>query len=265
MNDMLGHNRPPEPTALERAESLVVACDGWTTKGPLQNEDEARELTEFLVQVRKSRDVLRAGVPERQQHLDALAAIRATVAHLMEPHEQALEQIGARSAALLPRLDLAIERIAGSKRVPGLLADWIKRKDAALKAEADAKRKAAEEAERIAEHAQDRAGISGTIDDAITAREAVEAAAELRDAAGRAPARAQVKGDLALKAVSLREYWSAEVVDWKAAGRHYKGEARVINGFRKAVQMCADDDARRLKDPALAPPGVRFHKREQAQ
>jgi polyhydroxyalkanoate synthesis regulator phasin len=87
----LGDNNPPEPTPLETAEQLVPACDEWTSKGPLTSEDEARVLTEFVVQIRKAREALRAGdTPERRQHLDALAAIRATVAHLMEPHEQAL-------------------------------------------------------------------------------------------------------------------------------------------------------------------------------
>jgi hypothetical protein len=39
----------------------------------------------------------------------------------------------------------------------------------------------------------------------------------------------------------------------------------VVKAYDAAVQMVADDDARHLKNSKLAPPGVEFHKREQAQ
>ena len=38
-----------------------------------------------------------------------------------------------------------------------------------------------------------------------------------------------------------------------------------LEAYDEAVQMVANEDARRLKDPAKAPPGVEFQKREQAQ
>jgi len=260
----IGDNQPPEPTAIERAEELIPACDGWTTRGPLTKEDDARLLSEFLVQIRKAREAVKAGA-DRQPHLDALAAIRATVAHLMEPHEQALENINARAARVLPKLDLAIERIAGSKKVTGLLADWMARERQRKEAEAEATKRAAADAARAAETMKDRASVEGTIDAELEARQAVETAEELRAEAERKPERVRVKGDLAPKAVGLRDYWSAKITDWKLAGRHYKTEQRVINAFRDAVLMCANADARRLKDKAQAPPGVEFEVREQAQ
>lgn len=260
----LGDNHPPEPMAVERAEELIPVCDGWTTKGQLTSEDEARLLSEFLVQVRKAREAVKAGT-DRQPHLDALAAIRATVAHLMEPHEKALEEINARSAAVLAKLDIAIERITGSKRVTGLLADWMSREKARLAAEAEAKRLEAEQAERVAQTMKDKAALSGTIDSEIEAQRAVEAADEARDAAERKPGRVRVKGDLAPRAVALKEYWSAKIIDWKEARKHYRTAPRVKEAYDEAVQMVANEDARRLKDPAKAPPGVEFQKREQAQ
>jgi polyhydroxyalkanoate synthesis regulator phasin len=262
----LGDNNPPEPTPLETAEQLIPACDEWTSKGPLTSEDEARVLTEFVVQIRKAREALRAGdTPERQQHLDALAAIRATVAHLMEPHEQALEVINARCAAVLPKLDIAIERINGSKKVTGLLADWMAREKQRRAAEAEARRLEAEQAERIAQTMKDKAALSGTIDAEVEAQRAVEVADEARDAADRKVGRVRVRGDLAPKAMSLHAYWSAEIVDWKLAGQHYKKNQRVIKAYRDAVQAAANKDASTLKDKAKAPPGVEFHVREQAQ
>ena len=262
----IGDNLPPEPSVLERGEQLLIpAADGWTTKGPLTSEDDARDLGEFLVQLRKARDKLRAGeIPERQEHLDAISAIMATVAHRLEPHQKALEEIGARAATLLAKLDLAIERIAGSKKVTGLLADWMAREKMRLDDEAEARRLEAQHAERIAQTMKDKAALSGTIDSEIEAQRAVEAAAEARDTADRKTERVRVKGDLAPRAIGLREYWSAEIVNWKLAGQHYKKEPRVIKGYRDAVQAVANKDAERLKDPAKAPPGVEFHKREQA-
>ena len=260
----LGDNNPPEPTALERAEELIPACDGWTSKGQLTSADEAQVLSEFLVQIRKAREAIKAGT-DRQPHLDAIAAIMATVAHRLEPHQKALEEIGARSVTMLAKLDLAIERIQGSKKVTGLLADWMARENKRLQDEADNRRREAEEAERIAQTMADKAALSGTIDSAIEAEAAIEAADKARDSAERRPQRARVKGDLAPKAVSLHAYWSAKIVDWKEARKHYRTAPRVKEAYDDAVQLVANDDARRLKDPAKAPPGVEFQKREQAQ
>jgi polyhydroxyalkanoate synthesis regulator phasin len=260
-----GGNLPPEPTVIERAEALIPACDDWTAKGEI-NEDEARVLTEFLEQLRKMRVVLKAGaVADRQPHLDALAAIRATVAHLMEPHEQALEEIGRRNGIVLPKIELAIERIAGSKRMTGLLAAFMARKQKQLDDAAAAQRKAAEDAERLAERAKDRASTSGTIDDAIEAERAIEAAEEARGDAGRRPVRARVKGDLAGKATALHAYWSAKIIDWPKARKHYRTKPAVVKACDDAIKAAADKDARDTKDPALAPDGVEFIKREQAQ
>ena len=55
------------------------------------------------------------------------AAILATVAHLLEPHDKALAEIAERMAALAPKLDVGIEKINGSKKVTGLLADAVMR------------------------------------------------------------------------------------------------------------------------------------------
>jgi hypothetical protein len=262
----IGDNNPPEPTPLDKAELLVPACDDWTSRGALTSEDEARVLSEFLDQIRKAREMIKAGaIKDRQPHLDALAAIRATVAHLMEPHEQALEMIGARAASLLPKLELAIERIGGSKRTTGLLADWMSSEKARLAAEAEAKRKEAEDAARAAQHAADAAAVDHSIDAAVAAEEAARAADDAAAAARKAPTRARVRGDLAPRAVQLREFWSARIIDWTKARRHYRTNPRVKEAYDEMVQLCANEEARKVKDRSKAPDGIEFEMREQAQ
>jgi hypothetical protein len=244
----IGDNAPPEPTPLERAAELVPACDDWTSKGLLSNEDDARLLSEFLVQIRKAR----------------AAAVEARDAE-RKPHEDALALIDGRYKVPLAKLDIAIERIAGSKKVVGLLADWMARERNRIAEEAARKKREAEEAERAAQTMADRAATAGTIDAEVEARQAIETAEELRQEAERRPGRVRVKGDLAPKAVGLRDYWSAKIIDWTKARRYYRQDARVVKAYDEAVQVCANDDARRLKDKAKAPDGIEFQVREQAQ
>jgi hypothetical protein len=270
MNDAgrlgLGGNNPPEPTPLELAEQLIPACDEWTAKGALTTADEARVLGEFLVQIREAHAMVKAGaVVDRKPHLDALAAIIATVKPLMEPHEKALEEIGARAVRLQTRLEVAIERIRGSKKVTGLLADWLSREQDRLRDEAEAKRKAAEDAAREAERASDRAAIDGTIDSTVAAEEMAQAADEAAAAARKAPTRARVRGDLQPRAVALHDYYSAKIIDWVLARRHYRTNPKVKQAYDDAVEAAANDEARRVKDVTKAPPGVEFLKREQVQ
>jgi hypothetical protein len=244
----LGHNNPPEPTPIERAESLIPACDDWTGKGALTNEDEARDLGEFLVQIRKARQAL---IDER----DAAK----------KPYEDALALIDSRFKVPVAKLEMAIERIGGSKRMTGLLADWMKREQDRLRAEAEEKRKAAEDAARDAQRASDKAAVDGGIDAAVDAEQAALAAAEAEAAARKAPVRARVRGDLAPRALHLRDYWSAVIKDWPLARKAYRKNPKVVKAYDEAVQAAADVEARQVKDVTKAPPGVEFIKREQAQ
>jgi hypothetical protein len=139
------------------------------------------------------------------------------------------------------------------------------RENKRLADEAEAKRVEAEHAERIAQAMKDKAAISGTIDSEVEAQRAVEAADEARAAAERKPGRVRVRGDLAPKAVALKKYWSAKILDWPLARKAYRTNARVKEAYDEAVQLAADKDARDSRDAAKAPPGVEFQMREQAQ
>lgn len=245
----IGDNFPPEPTAIERAEELFTACDDWTSKGEITDEDDARACSEFLAQLRTAKAQLKA-----QRDAD-----RA-------PYQQALLVIDGLYKHPLRKITLAIERIAGSKanRVVGLLAAYMERKRQAALAAAAVKRREAEEAARIAERAQDRASVSGTLDDAYEAERAIDAADELRSAARR-PIRASVKGDLAPRATALFTDWFAVIADWPAARKHYRQDPRVVKAYDLAVQAAANDDAARSKDANAAPAGVIFKSQPRAQ
>ena len=149
----------------------------------------------------------------------------------------------------LAKLDLALERIQGSKKITGLLAAYIAKKRQRELDEAAARRREAEQAERIAQTMKDKAAVSGTIDDELAAQQAVETADQVAAAAAKPRARTRVKGDLSTRATSLREYWSAKIVDWKLARKHYRTECQVVKAYDDAVQMVANDDATQLKDP----------------
>jgi hypothetical protein len=112
---------------------------------------------------------------------------------------------------------------------------------------------------------KDKAAVSGTIDDELAAQQAVETADQVAAAAAKPVGRTRVKGDLSTRATSLREYWSAKIVDWTLARKHYRTNAKVKKAYDDAVEAAANHDATQLKDFAKAPPGVEFHKREQAQ
>lgn len=262
----LGGNYPPEPTTLDNIEALIPAADETIAKGKITDDEDAGLTAEQLEQLKKALKALKAGVPaDRQPHLEAIAAIHATVAHLTEPHEKALQDIGARAAAVTPKVEIAIEKIGGSKKMVGILAAYMAAKRERLAAEAEAQRKAAEDAQREADRAEDQAIKTGTIDDELAARNAIEAAEQAKRTAGKRPPRAQVKGDLSSRATALVTYWSAEVVDWVAARKHYRTNERVKEAYDEAVQLAANDDARRLKDPKLAPAGIKFISREAAR
>lgn len=244
----LGDNNPPEPTALDRVRELIPACDEWTAKGALTSEDDARLCTEFLEQARKARAAL---VEQRDAELKPLEDAALAVTTLYKPW--------------VAKIDLVLERIQGSKKVTGLLAAFLARKRQQAIDEAAARQREAEQAQRDAERAMDRAAVSGTIDDELAAQQAVEEADKVSAAAAKPVPRARVKGDLAAKATSLHAYWSAKIVDWTLARKHYRRNERVVKAYDDAVQLVANRDASEKKDAAKAPPGVEFIKREQAQ
>src|SRR4051812_2535649 len=238
-DERLGHNNPPDPTPIERNEQLIPVVETEIAKGPPTNAEDAGRLGELAVQVRINKAAL---VAER----DAMK----------KPYADALVTIDRQYEPAINRATLAVERILGGKTVAGLIPIYQSREDERLRAEAEAKRLEAEDAARIAAHAADKAVVEGTIDAAVMAEQAAKDAAEAERLAKQAPTRSRVKGDFSPRALARVEYWSATVVDWAKARRHYRTNARIVKAYDDAVQGAADNDARKLKDPAKAPPGV---------
>lgn len=141
---------------------------------------------------------------------------------------------------------------------------WLKKKQDKLDAEraaaqAEADRIAAEAAatlKRAQEEEAKKGRTSLRTEQAVAA--AQEAVAEAAAKVEAVPARAQIRGTYTTHAVSLRDYYWAEVVDLGAAFKHYKGNADVLAAIREAITKVATDEAKALKDLTKAPPGCIF-------
>lgn len=232
----LGHNRPPEPTPLERASDLVANANRWTTERPtITDEEQAGAAQDFVGQLRDVRADLEVALKaERKPHDDAIGAIRIK-------YRDPLELIG---IALL--------------KMNGLLAPWLEAKDARLRRDAEERQRQADAAKQAAERATTAALQDGSVEAELEARRRIEEANKLEVAAAKPVGRAQVKGDYSDRAMSLREYWSAQVTDETLALRSYAKHETVRRAALTQALREANKLARELKDESKAPPGFKF-------
>jgi hypothetical protein len=239
----LGHNRPPAPTPLDRAGELVANANRWVAERPSISDEETAGLGQGFV----------------QQLRDCRADLEAALEKEREPLDLALYAVKVRYKDPLAMIDIALGKMGA------LLAPFLKAKDDRLRAEAEQRQRLADEAQQRAEHALERARATGTVEDQLAMERAAEEAEAARKAAGRPAKRAQVKGDYAPRAMSLKTYWHAEVTDADAALAHYGNDASVRLAALAAATKIASALARELKDERRAPPGFKFVKREVPQ
>jgi hypothetical protein len=239
----LGHNRPPAPTPLDRATELIANANRWIAERPSITDEETAGLGQGFM----------------QQLRDCRADIEAAQQEEREPHDTAIAAIRARYRDPLALVDIALRKMGE------LLAPFLKAKDDRLRREAEERNRIALEAQHRADRALERARATGTVEDQLTMERAAEEADAARKAAGRAPKRAQLKGDYSPKAMSLREYWSAEVVDDALARQSYAQHPEVLEAQLAAARKIAGREARAAKREDAAPPGFRFVKREVPQ
>src|SRR6266404_2588929 len=73
----IGHNAPPEPTAIDTAMGLVNAANRWIIERPkIEDEEQATKLTDFINQLRAGTTALDAALKaEEKPHKAAIAAI----------------------------------------------------------------------------------------------------------------------------------------------------------------------------------------------
>lgn len=192
----IGHNNPPEPTAIEAAREtlsdLELEATNWFDGAEVETQAQADEVSRIIDAGRKAEKTFKADHKvEKQPHLDAGRAVDAAWKPLIEGADRVVT-IG--KAALTPFL-MAQER---AKR----------------EAEAEARRiadQAAAEARRLAEAATTTFAGAIERDDAIERANAAQAQA---DAAARQKAGA--KGVGVTRTVSLRTSWHAQVNDHRA-------------------------------------------------
>ena len=236
-----GHNRPPEPTPIERASELVAAANLWlTTVEAVADADQAGRAQTFVDQLRANRTDLDA----------ALKAERA-------PHDQAIGEIKTRYTTPQGLTGIALRKLLD------LLAPWLQREktriadeQAARKAEAD---RAAADAERLRREA---AGAPDPVEAELRAQQAAKAAADAARLAARKPERAHVKGDMSPRAMGLTTRWHARVVDEKLALKSYAKNELVRATCLEVATRLATQLARSAKSKDAAPPGFEFYTTE---
>lgn len=241
----LGHNKPPEPSIIDRVRDLIGNCNRWLAERPaIIDADMAGAAQTFTEQLRAARDDL--DVEQKaltQPHDDAIAAIKATFRDPRDMVKIALDAMGERNKA------------------------WLKRESDRLDAERLARLQAARDAAIAAEKADRAAQKPGaSVEAQLAAQRASEAAEQAIDSAQRVPVRAQTRGDYASKAMSLHANWKARIVDADAALKHYAGDDDVRRAALDAVVKKATKLAKGVKgDQKHAPPGIHFWNDERAQ
>lgn len=208
MNDMtapLGHNLPPpyDPAVLEaHARSTMAFLDAageYLDLGTIETEEQAGRLNDFITGAR--------GLYKKIE--DARKAAK-------KPHDDAGKAVTAAFSPLLDRLERTVEKMKP------MLGDYLRRKEAAERAEQARQRAEAEEKARqaaaLAAQAAARNDISGEIEAERLAKEAADqakaASREVKVSAGSATG--------AGRAVSMREHRSGEISNWNGAYYHFR-------------------------------------------
>lgn len=236
----IGHNNPPEEDTRtpeqKRVDDLMAAANTWlATCKEITDEATAKACDDFLQQIKDEADALE----------EARRAFNAPLEKQVKDNNAAYKPL----TALLDKAKLLLTP---------LKTKWLQRERDRLAAEKAAAEKLA--AKKLAEAEEAKKLAATSIQAAVKADEAIEQAEDAANAATVAAAKkAQVKGNYATKASSLRTYWSAVITDYPLAANHYREHQKV----RDLIQSLADADAREHKDK-LAIPGVEAKSEERA-
>lgn len=229
----MGGNSPPDPLLLEADERVDTATKWLTERAEITDVDMADKANFFASQIAAT-----YGALDKQRLAEGRVFKTAQDTKYNGP---------------LRLLDMAREKLLAMRRV------WLMKKQAEVD---EAKRIADAEAKRVADEAAaaaKRAQEKQTDLRAQLEAEEASARAELaQKAAAAAPTRATIKGSFTTTAVGLRTVWSAKITDRGAAMRHYKKDLNLIAAIDDALLRLASAEARVVKDPTKAPPGVEF-------
>lgn len=288
----IGDNGPP--SALATAIELTSTATSWLAERPeITDADTAKEAGEIVDKLRATKKSLAAAQKDDlAPHDRAIAEIKSQYKEPAGKLETALNALLALSAAWLKR---ERDRIAAEKAAQEAEArrqrEEAERKEreareAQQRLDAERRRVAAEdeerkraaaaeeqtELERVAAESQAAADLERVEAErqeaaraAAEAEAAAKAAKEAEREAQRKAQTAAIKSAPAQRAVTLRSYWSAVIVDEAAALESYRDHPAVRKAALAAVLQAANEEARRVKDIGAAPLGVRFVHEERAQ
>ena len=240
----LGHNKPPEATALDRAPDLLANCNRWLAeRQTISDAEMAGAAQRFTIQLRALRDDMGNDLRrERRPHDDAIEAIKE---RYRDP--EALVKIALFNMERLNR-------------------EWLKREQDRLDAERDQRERQADAAIVEAAKADQAAQQPGaSVETQLAAERANEAASEAVEAVDKVPTRARTRDDYAEKAMSLRSNWKAKVVDSDKAIAYFADDMDVRPKMIAAIEAKASRLAKAQKGRGPIPPGVAFYNDERAQ
>jgi hypothetical protein len=238
----MGHNQPPDPLMVEADKHIAAANRFITDVATIDSEEVSDRAGGFLTQV----STALANLDNRRKD---------------ENREWAAKQT--------EKYDGPLGMLAKAKEIINArIKDYLRRKSDAQRAEQERQLKIADDLRQAATLAEAKAIEEATRKggqplQAAAEAEALAARAEEATAQAAAPRpKARIQGTYTPRAITLKTYWRAKIVDEKLAFRAYAKHPDVLAAVRNAVVRIATDQAVALKDKALAAPGIEFFTEE---
>lgn len=268
----IGGNNPPGKIELELAASRISEAEAFIIECPeIADADMANEAQGFVDQLRASKkDLAAAQKVEISPHDEAIAEVKTKYRDPLGTIEVTLKALLDKTGAWLvkERARIAAEKAAQEAEARRLReeAERLEREriEAARKAEEERRRVVEAETASAADTERVEAERQEAIDAGNRAAEAARTAKAAERAAEKKPEVAAIKSAPAQRAMTLRTYWSAVVVDEAAAIESYKDHPAVRKAALAAALQVANEAARTSKNEAAAPLGFRFVKDERA-
>ena len=237
------HNRPPSEAILRTLDLIKAANAGIAATPMIRDAETAGRFQGFVDQLR-----------------DAKADLDAELAAERKPHDDAIAAIKARFADALALIELA------RTKLQPLLDNWL---DTLRQRAEDQRQRKIEQAQELQAEADQLRALAerpnATIEQQLAARRAQEAATNALYVAQRRPTRAAIKGEFSNRAMSMRTYWAAQIVEPDIAIVHFRDHPDVRAAALGAILKVCRKLAIEAKDEAKAPPGIKFVKTERAQ
>ena len=291
----IGDNNPPGKVELERAAELTTKATDWLAeRAEIADADMAKEVNALLVNLKDAKKALVAiAKVERKPLDDAIAELAAKYKAPAAEVDDAVAKLSGVAGAWLIR---ERDRIAAEKAAQEAEARRLREEaERAERERLEAQRKLEDERRRMAAEEEERRRAAAAEEQTELERVAAESAAQAdlerveaeRQEAARVAAAAEEKarvakdaerlaarktetaairtGAVGSRAMTLRTYWSAVIVDEAEAIESYRNNPAVRKAILAAVLQAANEAARTAKDESKAPRGVRFVKEERAQ